>query len=76
LAFAYPNGLVDPRSRRAVANAGYALAFAFDHRPSTVPPADPYAISRLRIDSLASDNRVRTVASGLHPAIHHRLGRT
>jgi peptidoglycan/xylan/chitin deacetylase (PgdA/CDA1 family) len=75
LAFAYPNGLVDERSRHAVASAGYALAFAFDHRLSRVPPQDPYAISRLRVNGRAAENRVRTVVSGLHPAIHHMLGR-
>ena len=74
-ALAYPNGLVDPRARRAVASAGYDVAFAFDHRLSPVPPDDPYEISRVRINGLASQNRVRTVISGLHPAIHHLLGR-
>jgi peptidoglycan/xylan/chitin deacetylase (PgdA/CDA1 family) len=75
LALAYPNGLLDTRSRRAVARAGYALAFGFDHRLSRIPPDDPHAISRLRINEQASENRVRTVVSGLHPAIHHLLGR-
>jgi peptidoglycan/xylan/chitin deacetylase (PgdA/CDA1 family) len=75
LALAYPNGYFDPRSRRAVANAGYTLAFGFDHRLSPVPPIDPYAVSRLRLNGQASENRVRTVVSGLHPVIHHLLGR-
>jgi peptidoglycan/xylan/chitin deacetylase (PgdA/CDA1 family) len=75
LALAYPNGYFDLRSRRAVANVGYTVAFGFDHRLSRVPPADPYAISRLRLNGQASENRVRTVVSGLHPAIHHLLGR-
>ena len=75
LAFAYPNGDYDARSRRAVSRAGYAVAFGFDHRLSPTPPQDPYAISRLRINEHASKNRVRTVISGLHPAIHHLLGR-
>jgi peptidoglycan/xylan/chitin deacetylase (PgdA/CDA1 family) len=75
LALAYPNGNHDARSRRAVSRAGYAVAFGFDHRLSPAPPQDPYAISRLRINEQASKNRVRTVMSGLHPAIHHLLGR-
>jgi peptidoglycan/xylan/chitin deacetylase (PgdA/CDA1 family) len=75
LALAYPNGLLDARSRRAVAGAGYAVAFGFDHRLSRIPPDDPYAISRLRVNAQASGNRVRTVVSGLHPAIHHLRGR-
>jgi peptidoglycan/xylan/chitin deacetylase (PgdA/CDA1 family) len=75
LALAYPNGLLDTRSRRAVASAGYTLAFGFDHRLSRIPPDDPYAISRLRLSAQASENRVRTVVSGLHAAIHHLRGR-
>jgi peptidoglycan/xylan/chitin deacetylase (PgdA/CDA1 family) len=75
LAFAYPNGLVDERSRHAVADAGYALAFAFDHRLSRLPPDDPYEVSRLRVNGRASESRVRTIVSGLHPAIHHLLSR-
>lgn len=74
LAFAYPNGLVDERSRRAVARAGYTVAFAFDHRLSPVPPDDPYEVSRLRVNERASDNRVRSVVSQLH-RIHYVLGR-
>jgi len=74
-ALAYPNGLHDPRTRRAVAHAGYDLAFAFDHRLSPVPPDDRHEISRVRVNGQASENRVRTVVSGLHPAVHHLLGR-
>jgi peptidoglycan/xylan/chitin deacetylase (PgdA/CDA1 family) len=75
IAIAYPNGDHDSRSRRAVSRAGYAVAFGFDHRLSPIPPNDPYAISRLRMNAHASGNRVRTVVSGLHPAIHHMRGR-
>jgi peptidoglycan/xylan/chitin deacetylase (PgdA/CDA1 family) len=75
MAFAYPNGDHDGRSRRAVSRAGYAVAFGFDHRLNPIPPNDPYAISRLRMNEHASGNRVRTVVSGLHPAIHHMRGR-
>jgi peptidoglycan/xylan/chitin deacetylase (PgdA/CDA1 family) len=74
IAFAYPNGDHDARSRGAVSRAGYALAFGFDHRLSPIPPNDPYAISRVRVNDGASENRVRTIVSGLHPAIHHRRG--
>jgi peptidoglycan/xylan/chitin deacetylase (PgdA/CDA1 family) len=75
-AFAYPNGLFDTRTQRAVARAGYDLAFTFDHRLSPVPPNDRYEISRVRVNEYAPDNRVRTIVSGLHPAVHHLLGRT
>jgi peptidoglycan/xylan/chitin deacetylase (PgdA/CDA1 family) len=76
LALAYPNGYFDARSRSAVARAGYAVAFRFDHRLSSMPPNDPYAISRLRVNAQASENRVRTVVSGLHSVIHHLRGRS
>lgn len=76
LALAYPNGDTDARARRAVSRAGYALAFAFDHRLSPIPPNDRYAISRLRMNEQASTHRVRTVVSGLHPAIHRLRGRS
>lgn len=75
VALAYPNGFFDSRSHRAAERAGYAVAFGFDHRLSRVPPGDPYTISRLRINGQASENRVRTVVSGLHPAVHHLIGR-
>jgi peptidoglycan/xylan/chitin deacetylase (PgdA/CDA1 family) len=76
IALAYPNGNHDSRSRRAVSRAGYTMAFGFDHRLSPIPPNDPYAISRLRMNEQASTHRVRTVVSGLHPAIHHLRGRS
>jgi peptidoglycan/xylan/chitin deacetylase (PgdA/CDA1 family) len=75
LALAYPNGYHDARARQAAFRAGYALAFAFDHQLSSIPPDDPYRVSRLRVNARASTNRVRTVVSGLHPAIHHLRGR-
>ena len=74
-AFAYPNGDHDDRVRRLVADAGYELAFAFDHRLSDVPPADPLAVSRLRVDVGATVDRLDLLLSGLHSAVHHRLGR-
>jgi peptidoglycan/xylan/chitin deacetylase (PgdA/CDA1 family) len=76
LALAYPNGYFDARSRSAVSRAGYVIAFCFDHRLSLIPPNDSYTISRLRMNAQASEHRVRTVVSGLHPAIHHLRGRS
>jgi peptidoglycan/xylan/chitin deacetylase (PgdA/CDA1 family) len=75
LALAYPNGYHDVRARQAATRAGYAVAFGFDHQLSSIPPDDPYRVSRLRVNARASTNRVRTVVSGLHPAIHHLRGR-
>lgn len=74
-AFAYPNGDDDPRVREAVQRAGYRVAFLFDHRISTWPPKDPLRISRVRVNSTASVERIRIIVSGLHPFLHHALGR-
>ncbi|MFP3938690.1 MAG: polysaccharide deacetylase family protein [Thermoanaerobaculia bacterium] len=74
-AFAYPNGDHDPRVREAVQRAGYRVGFLFDHRISTWPPEDPLRISRVRVNSTASADRFRIIASGLHPLLHHALGR-
>ena len=69
LAFAYPNGDEDERVVRAVGDAGYRAAFLFDHRLSEVPPRHPLRISRVRISADASVDRLRIIASGLHPAL-------
>lgn len=68
-AFAYPNGDQDPRVRRTVARHGYEVAFAFDHRVTPWPPADLMAVSRVRVDSTASVDRLATITSGLNPFI-------
>jgi peptidoglycan/xylan/chitin deacetylase (PgdA/CDA1 family) len=70
LAFAYPNGNVDPRVRRAVALHGHRLAFGFDHRISEWPPRDPLLISRVKVSSTSTIDRFATSLSGLHPAVH------
>ena len=69
MAFAYPNGDHDGRSRRAVSRAGYAVAFGFDHRLSPIPADDPYAISRLRMNEHAS--REPSANGGVRPAPRH-----
>jgi peptidoglycan/xylan/chitin deacetylase (PgdA/CDA1 family) len=74
-AFAYPNGDHDPRVRGAVQRTGYRLGFLFDHRVSAWPPEDSLRISRLRVDSTATLDRFRLIVSGLHPFLHHALGR-
>lgn len=67
--FAYPNGNHDARVRRAVMEAGYTLGFTFDHRLAT-RPIDPMAVSRIRIDSSASIERLSLLVSGLHSGLH------
>lgn len=74
--FAYPNGDQDPRVHRAVADAGFEAAFLFDHRLSSNPPVDPLRISRLRVDADTPMDRFKIILSGLHPAIHHAIGRS
>lgn len=73
VAFAYPNGDLDPRADAILSRLGYRLVFGFDHRVN--PPAlNPRAVSRLRVDSTASMDRFRLILSGLHPFVHARRG--
>ena len=74
-AFAYPGGDVDERAVQALKGLGYEAAFLFDHRLSSLPPPDPLRISRVRVNSHTSLNRFKIILSGLHPAIHHLMGR-
>jgi peptidoglycan/xylan/chitin deacetylase (PgdA/CDA1 family) len=75
-AFAYPNGEWDGRAERALAAAGYRLAFLFDHRTNPLPPGLPLRISRTRVSSHTAMDRFAILASGLHPALHHARGRS
>lgn len=74
-AFAYPNGDFDPRAEAVLRRLGYRAAFLFDHRASAAPPPEPLRISRVRVSCRASIDRFRLLLSGLHPALHHALGR-
>ena len=65
LVYAYPNGNWDQRVRSHLAAAGYKCAFLFDHRLADL--ADPYGISRLRVNDRLSPDRFETILSGLHP---------
>lgn len=76
LAFAYPNGDEDPRVTAAVGATGYRAAFLFDHRLCRWPPKDPLRLSRLRTNPRAGAHRFRTILSGLHPFLHHAVGRS
>jgi peptidoglycan/xylan/chitin deacetylase (PgdA/CDA1 family) len=73
--FAYPNGNGDARVPRLLRRLGYEASFLFDHRIGAFPPPDPFAISRVRVSSTTSADRFRTILSGLHPSVHHMLGR-
>lgn len=74
-AFAYPNGNVDDRVAACVADAGYRLAFAFDHRIVRRSP-DPIRISRIRVSADAPLDEFRVRVSGLHPLLHAARGRS
>lgn len=74
-AFAYPNGNWDPRAAATLEELGYAAAFLFDHRIGRYPPADALRISRVRVNSTTPLDRFRILISGLHPFLHHTIGR-
>jgi len=74
-AFAYPNGNHHPAAEAVLAELGYSTAFLFDHRLQRLPIRDPLRISRLRVNSHASTERLRIILSGLHPAVHRLRGR-
>lgn len=75
LLFAYPNGNGDQRAERILRQLGYRAAFLFDHRIGVFPAANPFRISRVRVNSTTSMVRFRSIVSGLHPFAHHGLGR-
>lgn len=72
--FAYPYGDGDRRAEERLRALGYRAAFLFDHRISEPRPRDPFRVSRLRVNSSTPSGRFRTIASGLHPAIHRARG--
>lgn len=72
---AYPNGNVDRRTRDLAAEVGFELGFLFDHRVGPWAPPDPLRVSRLRVNSTTPMGRFRAILSGVHPAVHHALGR-
>ena len=69
-AFAYPDRDRDPRALPVMHQLEYQAAFLFNHRLNRLPLADPFAISRVRVSSLTSINRFRTIVNGVHPAVH------
>lgn len=73
--FAYPNGNHDPRAEAVLQRIGYGAAFLFDHRIGRLPAANPFRISRVRVNSTTSMLRFRSIVMGAHPFIHHALGR-
>lgn len=74
-AFAYPNGNGDPRVEALLGRLGYEGAFLFDHRIGAFPAPDRYRISRVRVNSTTGMRRFRHIVTGLHPFVHHAIGR-
>jgi peptidoglycan/xylan/chitin deacetylase (PgdA/CDA1 family) len=73
--FAFPDRDWDPRAKPILRELGYEAAFLFDHRLNRLPLRDPFAISRLRVENKTPMKRFRLVVNGIHPAIHHLIGR-
>ncbi|MFE5793214.1 polysaccharide deacetylase family protein [Streptomyces sp. NPDC056503] len=72
--FAYPNGNVDERAHRFLAQAGYRSGFLYNHRLAAPGARHPLRIDRLVVSSRTSVDRLETILSGLHPALF-RVGR-
>lgn len=73
--FAYPNGNVTGAVERQVAEAGYVVAYGFDHRVSPNPPPRRHLISRVRVDSTTGPDRFAMLTSGAHSLVHRARGR-
>ncbi len=65
--FAWPNGNPAPAALAEARRLGYRLVLTFDHRLCKRSP-DPWAMSRLRMDSDEGLTRLRSIVSGAHPA--------
>lgn len=72
---AYPNGNQDERVIGIARELGFERGFLFDHRLNRKLPADPLRISRLRVNSTTPMWKFRLIVSGIHPMIHHAIGR-
>ncbi len=66
--FANPTATSQRPLARCSRSLGYELAIEFDHRLADID-GDPFSISRLRLDSDASIERVAAIASGAHSAV-------
>jgi glycosyltransferase involved in cell wall biosynthesis/peptidoglycan/xylan/chitin deacetylase (PgdA/CDA1 family) len=68
--FAFPNGDWDARAEPILEELGYRAGFLFNHAIVKPPARHRYRISRVRVDSTTSIERLGLILSGLHPAIH------
>lgn len=65
-AIAYPNGNRDRRVLQVARDMGFELGFLFDHELAVTPPSERLTISRLRVSSSASVERLEMIVSGFH----------
>jgi len=72
--FAFPNGNVHPSASEVLGRLGYVASFVFDHRLAAWPASNPFCLSRLRVNSHTSLDRLQAIKSGLHPALHRLRG--
>lgn len=73
--FAYPYGFNNPHAHSILQNLGYELGFLFNHRIARWPIVNPMQTARLRVNAFDQIDRFRIVLSGVHPTIHHMIGR-
>lgn len=73
LLFAYPNGNTSAAADSVLEELGYRVAVLFDHRIAR--SAEGARLSRLRTNADGDTARFRAVVSGVHPLVHHALGR-
>jgi peptidoglycan/xylan/chitin deacetylase (PgdA/CDA1 family) len=74
-AFAYPNGDWDLRAERVLTELEYGAGFLFDHALARIPIRHPLRISRVRVGSATSIERLALVLSGVHPMVHRARSR-
>ncbi len=72
--FAYPNGNNTPFAESVLSELGYEAALLFDHRIAR--SSHPLRTSRIRVNADDDMDTFMARVSGVHPFIHHAVGRT
>ena len=67
--FAYPGGQVNDRVEAATRDAGWEVAFAWDHAMSPFPFPNPHRISRVKAGMGSGRSRLALLATGRHPSL-------
>ncbi len=71
--FAYPNGTSTAYAESVLSELGYEAALMFDHR--IAQSGHPLRTSRIRVNANDDMDTLMARVSGVHPFIHHSLGR-